>query len=231
MSRPLLISTVAAVLTLSSALLPASAGSAPDPDGLVGVAKARARGFDEIRLRPGTDFSRYSRVLIQPADVAFDPRWQRDTAADGRMRGVSDADAARMLATAREGFDKAFADAFAKSSYSSASAPAGDVLVVRAMVENIRVSAPETNQPGITRSYASEAGSARLVVEIRDSLTNALLGRATDQRTIDESGFGRMEFRTSASNQADFRRAFEAWSKRSVEALDALRTAAPIPAS
>ena len=107
-----------------------------------------------------------------------------------------------MLATAREGFDKAFADAFAKSTYGSATAPASDVLTVHAIVENIRVSAPDMNQPGITRSYASEAGSARLVVEIRDSVTNALLGRAVDQRTIDESGFGRLEYRTSVSNQA-----------------------------
>ena len=56
---------------------------------------------------------------------------------------------------------------------------------------------------GPAGTFSEEAGSGTLVVEVRDSMTNALLGRAIERRVAGDNG---PWLRTSASNRADFDR-------------------------
>ena len=63
------------------------------------------------------------------------------------------------------------------------------------------------------------------MVEARDSMTGALLGRAVDSRTVDDFT---MQWRTRASNTADFSRQVETWAKNSVKGLDELKALSPI---
>src|SRR5436190_362149 len=87
------------------------------------------------------------------------------------------------LASAAIGAAKAtdiFTKAFNEGGYPVVAAPGPDVLRVRVAVMNITVTAPEAQTAGRSRSYAEEAGYATLVVEVRDSVTGAILGRAVD---------------------------------------------------
>ena len=67
------------------------------------------------------------------------------------------------------------------------------------------------------------AGS--LVVEVRDSSSNALLGRAVDNRVV---GYGAPFRRDSVTNRADFERVFGGWAKSSVEGLAELKARSPL---
>lgn len=103
--------------------------------------------------------------------------------------------------------------------------PAADVLRVRTALIDITVSAPDVDSAMMRRTYTRDAGGATLVVEARDSLTGALLGRAVDSRTIDDFT---MEWRNRVTNRADFSRQVQTWAKNSVKGLHELKALSPI---
>ena len=74
-------------------------------------------------------------------------------------------------------------------------------------------------------TFSDTAGQATLVIEVRDSLTGALLGRAIDQQIVGDSTVG---MRTSASNRADFHDVVARWAKDSVRGMTELKALSPI---
>jgi hypothetical protein len=76
-------------------------------------------------------------------------------------------------------------------------------------------------------TFSRDAGAATLVIEARDSVTGALLGRAVDGRAVDDSPVAR---RNRVTNYADFSRLMETWAKNSVKGLDELKALSPIKA-
>ncbi|MBK6350519.1 MAG: hypothetical protein IPF50_12295, partial [Proteobacteria bacterium] len=57
-----------------------------------------------------------------------------------------------------------------------------DVLRLSTAIVNLYINAPDTMEAGRVQTYAAEAGEATLNLEVRDSRTNALLGRVVDRR-------------------------------------------------
>ena len=84
---------------------------------------------------------------------------------------------------------------------------------------------PDISAGGRTRVYSVEAGGATLIVEARDSETDALLGRAADSRVAGNNGSG---LRTSVSNKADFSELFTTWAKASANGLAELKALSPV---
>ncbi|MNC91362.1 hypothetical protein D3C83_76100 [compost metagenome] len=78
---------------------------------------------------------------------------------------------------------------------------------------------------GRTRTFSEEAGAGTLVIEVRDSVTNALLGRAVERRLAGDNG---PWLRTAASNRADFDRLFRSWAEASANGLVELKALSPI---
>ena len=73
---------------------------------------------------------------------------------------------------------------------------------------------------GRSRTYANEAGHATLVIEVHDSMTGAILGRAVDGRLAgDTDAF----MRNSVTNRADFRQLIKLWASNSVRGLGELK--------
>jgi hypothetical protein len=69
------------------------------------------------------------------------------------------------------------------------------------------------------------AGQATMVLEARDSTTNALLARVLDRReTVRSPGQA-----TTVSNLADFRMLFRDWGRVAVQGVDNLKAHSPIP--
>ena len=66
--------------------------------------------------------------------------------------------------------------------------PGEDVLRVSLGLLNLDVQAPDTNSAGRTRTYSREAGHATLVVQVKDSLSGQLLGRAVDSQWAGDTG-------------------------------------------
>lgn len=77
-------------------------------------------------------------------------------------------------------------------------------------------------------TFTADARQATFVVEVRDSLTNQLLGRAIDQQLAGDTGAA---MRTSASNWGDFEDLFKTWAKISVQGLSELKSLSPVDTS
>ncbi|MCU0808404.1 MAG: DUF3313 domain-containing protein [Candidatus Contendobacter sp.] len=192
-------------------------------DGLVEVDSKR---LGAVYLAPGADFRVYQRVMVDPTQVAMKKNWARDQN-DSRMgvNRVTDKDVQRILQAARENYADVFQNALTKAGYQLATEPSPDVLRVAAAIINIDVTAPDVMSAGRSVSFAADAGEATLVMEFRDSVTNALLARVLDRRETD----GMPQRMNSVTNVAEFRQLFGEWSSAVVKGLEALKAHSPLP--
>ena len=196
-------------------------------DGLVEV---KAKKLDEVYLRPQADFRSYSKVMLDPTEVSFRKNWQRDQNRDrlDLSSRVSDADARRILDDAQTEFQRLFAETYISDGYEVVTAPGPDVLRISTAIINLDVTAPDTMSPGRTRTYSEDAGEATLVIEVRDSLTGELLGRAVDERETSDMG---PYIRNSVTNAAAFEQVFRRWARTSADGLAELKELSPIDPS
>src|SRR5512143_3222706 len=207
-----------ATLLAFFAVAGAASGQATDsPDGLVKVAPRR---MELAWLRPGADFRPYTKVIIGQTQVAFRPNWRKDYNSSRSVGNwVSQEQADRIMAAAQTNFDEIFRDAFRKAGYEVANAPGPDVLRVNSAVLDLDVNAPlGQNTPGAT--WIITAGQAALIVEVRDSTTNALLGRVADRRETEDLG---RRLASTTTTLYDFRELFNLWAGICTRALGELK--------
>ena len=225
------LSAACAVLLLATAGpgIPSTARAQQAWDGLV---QTRSNRFNSVYLLPGADFRPYKKIMLDPPEVAFQRNFIRNFNSSGRglARRISDTDAERMLAEIQAGFAQVFTKAFTDAGFQVVTQPGPDVLRLRTAVLNLYVNAPQRPTAGRTRTFAPQAGQATVVIEARDSVTGALLGRAVDPKVIGDMG-GMMTFRSSVSNRADFERQFRTWAADAVKGLQALQASPPAPAA
>jgi hypothetical protein len=207
-----------------------SAALAAPPTTWENLVQVKSKKFGLVYLAPGADFRAYTKVMLDPTEVAFHKDWAKDYNRDKRgVSGrVSDSDIQKAVAgggsTATDIFTKAFTD----GGYAVVTTPGPDVLRVRTALINIRVSAPDIPQAGRTQSFAGEAGEATLVVEVRDSVTSDLLGRAVDRQW---AGDNSSAMRNRVTNRADFRILAKSWAKASVNGVAELKRLSPVQAT
>ena len=118
-----------------------------------------------------------------------------------------------------------FAEQFRRAGYEVVTRPGPGVLRVSTAVINLFVTAPDLQSPGRGRTYTVNAGEATLVLETRDSMTNALLARAFDRRQTR----GVPGPSNRASNTAEFRTMATRWAQISAAKLGDLKAHSPIP--
>jgi Protein of unknown function (DUF3313) len=200
------------------------------PDNWDGLVRVKPKRMDAAYVAPAADFRAYSKVMFDPAEVAFKKDWRRDIndATVGLSNDVSEEDAAKILAAARDGLDKVFKDTFEKAGIQVVTTPGEDVLRLSPGIANLDVAAPDTMSPGRSRTYVTESGEATLILEARDSLTGALLGRVFDRRETRQAG--RAQWATSVSNRADFEQLFRTWANICVKGMEELKAHSPVPA-
>jgi hypothetical protein len=198
------------------------AGPASEPwDGLVEVNSPK---MDVAFLLPGADFRPYSKVILDQPEVAFQKDWMRRMNS-GMNRRVTQEDAEKILSAVRTSTYDIFRDAFTKAGYTVVTEPGPDVLRVRNGVADLYVNAPDTRSAAFTRTYTANAGEATLVLELRDSVSNALLGRVLDRRETR----GLPGASNSVSNASEYRQLAAQWAGISVKGLNNLRAHSPIP--
>lgn len=211
---------------LTGLILLASPVFAAPPATWDGLVQVRSTRLDLVYVQPGADFRGYSKVIIEPTEVAFQKNWRRDynRSASDLSSQISEKEEQRAISKGVEAAHDIFTKAWTGGGYQVTNTPGPDVLRVKTGVVNISVNAPDTRSAGRSRTYADEAGEATLFVEVRDSSTGALLGRAVDQRIIGDNSSGR---RTSVSNRGDFRDMVTRWARTTVNGMAELRKLAP----
>jgi hypothetical protein len=199
-------------------------------DGLIEVKSSR---FDDAFLLPGADFRGYETVMLDPAEVAFRKDWMRNMNNQRQVSGrVTEADAKRILSLVQADTGEIFAKAFNKAGFQVVDAPSEKTLRVTPAIVNLYVNAPDVMSASRVMTFTTETGEATLVLELRDSLTNALLARVVDRRvaqTMGSVGF-RPAMSSSVTNKADFERVANSWASASVKGLEALKAGSPVPA-
>jgi hypothetical protein len=221
-----------AALVLAAALVPLSSTARdPMPSTWDNLVRIDSKKFAGVYVLPGADFRPYTKVMLDPTEVAFRKNWKRDYNSTplGRISPVRDTDITRASDRARKAFADALAKAYAKAGYQVVTAPGADVLRVMSGVIDLQVSAPDTRSANVVRSYTEDAGQATVVIEARDSVTGAILGRAVDAKVAGDSS--PLFIRNRASNAHDFDILFQNWADTSARGLAALKSMSPVPAT
>jgi hypothetical protein len=218
-----------AAAAIGALAVASSAAAQSVPQEWDGLQRVDSERFRNAYLAPGAEFTGYSKVMLDPTEAAFTRNWQRDynSSAMSLSDRITDTEASQILQEVQTAFHQSLTEAYRNGGYEIVTSPGPDVLRVRTGVANIRVSAPDSMSAGRTRTYAEDAGQATLIIELRDSMSGAVLGRAVDAQRVDDSGF--MMRRNRSTNRWDFTRTFDRWSQNSVEALNHLRQL-PAPA-
>ena len=216
---------MAAVATVSVVTGPAAV--AKPPTNWDGLTQVKSKRLDLVYLQPGADFRGYSKVLLEPTEVAFAKNWQRDynRSTSSLSSRVSDSEIQDAITKGVKAGDDIFAQAWTKGGYEVVTEPGPDVLRVKTGVVNITVNAPDQPVAGRSYNFSGEAGYATLFVEARDSQTGALLGRAVDQGI---AGDNSAAWRTASSNRSDFRDLVQHWADVSVRGMSELKALSPI---
>jgi ligand-binding sensor protein len=203
----------------------AASGQSDSPDGLV---KVKSKQMELAWLLPGADFRPYTKVLVDKTQVAFRQNWMKNYNMNVGMATnmVTQADANQIMTAAQTNFDGIFEDAFRKAGYEVVTTTGPDVLRVNSGIVDLTVNAPLGMSTGQV-SWIIYAGQAVLIVEVRDTMTNALLARVADRRATQDMG---RQIASNATNLSDFRQLFSLWSGILVKGLAELKAVSPIHA-
>ena len=171
-------------------------------------------------IDPNADFSVFKRVMILDTFVAFRSNWQRDQNRATRGIRVSASDMERIKGDVATLFNDVLAETLqANDGYEVVTQPGDDVLLIRAAIIDLDITSPDTGSAGRTRSYTASSGAATLYIELYDSVSSQILGRAADRQAARSAG-GWMTWTNRVTNTADARRVFRGWAEKLREFLD-----------
>ncbi|MEE4175328.1 MAG: DUF3313 family protein [Xanthomonadales bacterium] len=209
--------------TLGALLLGASfALSASDEpprvteEGLVLVKDSR---FALVYVDPEADLTGYDSVVATKTEVAFKKNWRRDQNRGSAALRVTENDMNRIKERLSDEFDSVFAEVLSADDGWQIVEEAGEhVLLLRPAIVNLDVVAPDTMRSGRSRTYAEQAGEMTLYLEIRDSVTGALIAKGMDRQADRRRGY--MQWQSSVANTQAARTILKGWATALREGLD-----------
>ena len=176
-----------------------------------GLVEVRSRYLDQVQLRPQADFAAYKQVLIEPAPVKL----RVDANINDRNPRRMPAEQAKEISeAASQAVHSALVQAFKARGYEIAAAPGPGVLRLSPSVPELVINAPSGGPA--TRSYTSEAGEAKLALEVRDAASNTVLALIAHKGDTTRTGL-RMADQTT--NRFWFEALFNRWAVDCAEAL------------
>ncbi len=216
------------VLIASTALLTSCAGSNPVVDTSAeaevtfdGLYPVKGGSADAAWARPNVDISQYSKIMLQGVGIEYRPGGE-----SGRLyRAGSRADYFEITDEQKSKFKEVVGEAFLKElgnseHFTIVDEPGPDVLLIRGGLLDV-VSFVPPEPMGRGGIYLSSVGEATLVLEIRDSVSEAIFVRAVDRRAAENTAGGFSES-NRVTNKAEVRRMASTWARLLRERLDSL---------
>ena len=170
-------------------------------------------------IDPEADFSVFKRVAILEPFVAFRSNWQRDQNRS-RSRNISSRDMERIKSDVATLFERVFTERLEAAGYEVVEGANEDVLLVRPAIIDLDITAPDNRTAGRSRTFTASTGAATLYIQLFDSLTGDIIGRAADRQAVRRAG-GNVTWSNSVTNTADARRMMGGWADNLVGFLDA----------
>ena len=210
---------IGAALTLVLAVtfpLIAAAQSSSSP--FPGLELVNSKSVDRLYRRPDVDVSAYGKILLGEPVVEFSKNWNPRNYG---TYGLSAAQLKKIRVDLADLAKSTFAKVLGDGGYEFVTQAGEDVLEITPHIVNLYINAPDTMTAGRSKTYAMDAGSMTLALQVSDSVTGTLLAVAYDQKR--DSSTGRLQWTTSVSNRAAASRILTAWAEQLKRELDAVR--------
>lgn len=188
----------------------------PPFDDLVPVPNAK---MQMAYIDPDADFSVFKRVAILEPYVAFRSNWQRDQNRS-RTRNISTQDMERIKTNVADLLERVFTERLEAGGYEVVDVAGEDVLLLRPAIIDLDVTAPDTMSAGRSRTFTTSTGAATLYIELFDSHSGDIIGRAADRESVRRNA-GNLSWSNSVTNTAEAQRMFGGWADLLVAFLDA----------
>jgi len=218
--------TVRLSILATLAIIASSPAVTRPPDTWNGLMRVKSAKMNAVYLLPKADFRTYTKVMLEPAEVAFDKGWVQDYNSSADMGGrISDSEVRQALTKSAARTDQLFSDAFQKAGYQLATAPGADVIAIKPMIVNVRVTAPDVNRSSMSNTYSYDAGQATLALEVRDSVSRQVIAVAADAEVAGDNGSA---LRNSVTNRGDFEDLVKNWARQTADGLGKIKAMSPI---
>ena len=173
-----------------------------------------------VYAQPDADLSRYNRIYLADAYVAFKKNWKRQQNRNNSQKVTAD-DMQKIKADLSSLFHDVFSSALEDDGYELVTERAEGVLLVKPAIINLDIIAPDTRSTGIVHTYAESAGEMTLYLELYDSVTDDLIAKALDRKIDRETGY--FEWQNRVNNRAAARRILRVWARVLIDGLDETR--------
>jgi hypothetical protein len=171
-------------------------------------------------IDPDADFSVFKRVMILDTYVTFRSGWERDQRRGTRGTRIRASDMETIKNRVSELFNSVMIESLeADDGFEVVSEPDYDVLLIRAAIIDLDITAPDVSRAGRSRTYVANSGAATLFIELFDSVSGQIVGRAFDRQGA-RNGGSMMRWSNRATNTADARRVFRGWADTLRDFLD-----------
>lgn len=194
----------------------------PDQQELLTVEQSR---WGDIRMLPGTDWSRYDRIILETATVSFRKNWERDQ----RVRynnQVREKDIQRITEGLASQLNEIFTIELTQDgNYVLNDAEGAGVMRITPAIVDLDIIAPDRMRKNIGYSLADSKGRMTLDLKISDSVSNDLLAHMTDSREDPRVGY--FEWTTTIQNRLAARDILKLWARRLGEWLEERRQSSP----
>jgi hypothetical protein len=198
-----------------------------------GLHRVRTSRVGAAFVRPGASFQGYRRIKLADITISYkhEPRVRVDRAQE--RRGASRGNYALTESSMQwleDEFQKIFEDELGKSEvFEVVDEPGPDVLLVAGHIVDLVVEAPRESSSARESVWVKESGRMTLILDVRDSQSNAALARMADRRAV-QAGGGSTAYRSDpVSNTSAVRTLYRRWARQLREALDGLHELPEIP--
>jgi hypothetical protein len=209
-----LVVIIAALGGATALAAPYGATAPASYDGLVAV---QTRNLDKLYVRPNADLARYQAVMIDPVTVEFSKDWNRSVNDPRYTTRIRPEDAQRIADQTTGSVGDILAAALTQRGYQIVTAPGPGVLRLSPHVTDLYVNAPDVFPPGVTRSFARDAGEATVTLEARDASNGTLVAVISDHATAQD--MLRLSRATDVSNAFWFEGMFKRFAANGVDVL------------
>jgi hypothetical protein len=209
-----LVVIIAALGGATALAAPYGATAPASYDGLVAV---QTRNLDKLYVRPNADLARYQAVMIDPVTVEFSKDWNRSVNDPRYTTRIRPEDAQRIADQTTGSVGDILAAALTQRGYQIVTAPGPGVLRLSPHVTDLYVNAPDVFPPGVTRSFARDAGEATVTLEARDATNGTLVAVISDHATAQD--MLRLSRATDVSNAFWFEGMFKRFAANGIDVL------------
>lgn len=172
------------------------------PEGMVLLKDTEVRAVYAV---PGASLEQYTKIGLLDAQVAFMKNWERDYNRNTTLsRRVNADDMEKIKQALADELRKVFiAELQDERGYEIVDHTGDDVLIVRPLILNLDVTAPDMNRGARERIIVSSAGQMTLYMELYDSVTGSIIARVIDPQAADRGGFAMQADRMTNRMEAD----------------------------